>query len=104
MQNSRLTRQKCERKRFRFAEASFTNMTYGIPKQSTAGKGELPFLLHVRHPCLALPKRYRWPKAFLMKAKNLALVVPFLILMGCERKASSPVGAAEPYVYDKAKY
>jgi hypothetical protein len=40
-----------------------------------------------------------------MKAKRLLLAAPFLLLLwGCERKAPSPVGAKEPYVYDKAKY
>jgi hypothetical protein len=39
-----------------------------------------------------------------MNAKHLLLALPFFVLLGCERKASSPAGTREPYVYDKAKY
>jgi hypothetical protein len=43
-------------------------------------------------------------RGFVIKAKHFLFALLFLILMGCERKASTPVVAGKPHVYDKAKY
>src|SRR5262245_47203479 len=39
-----------------------------------------------------------------MKTTRCLLIVPLILLMGCERKTPPAGAAADPHVYDKAKY